>query len=260
MKEQHFYLLTPTGCSDPTLDRIENGLLQKGAIVDRLAMEIGAEAVSEQDCRNLIEEVRRRHDATQTDRTGPLLIGLGPMATLALRIDALDCEQPVEIEIGSSQILMADPEGRLGPVFRGVIALHPFLGFDFWTQTARLNATWRAELMLKAFRRPFARALFGKTLVRSAHAHGLAPGASIRWAELADCLSFASMLRSLPSLKRPTVIALDVGDRFEAVRIQLLALNSQVSVLDCGPKAQDLVQATLQAIEMLTKGSSEQDD
>jgi hypothetical protein len=260
MKEQHFYLLTSTGCSDSNLDRIENGLTQKGATVDRLVLEIGSDVVSEQDCRNLIEEVRKRHDATQTDRTGPVLIGLGLMAALALRIDALDCEQPVEIEIGSSQILIEDPEGRLGPVFRGVIALQPFLGFDFWTQKAGLNPTWHTELMLKAFRKPFVRALFGKTPVRSAHAHGLALGASARWSELADCLSFASMLRSVPSLKRPTVIALNVGDRFEAVRIQLLALNSQVRFLDCGPHAQDLVQATLRATEMLRKGLTEQDD
>jgi hypothetical protein len=260
MKEQHFYLLVPNGCSDSSLDQIQRRLSQAGASVDRLPVLIGGEGFLEQDCRDLIEAIRARHDATQTDSTGPVLIGLGLMATLALRIDALDCEQPIELEIGSSQILMGDPEGRLGPVFRGVVALQPFLGFDFWTRSAKLTSTWRAEILLKLFRQPLMRAAFGRLALRSPQSHGLSPGVQARWGQLADCLSFASMLRSVPSLKRPTVIGLNVSDRFEAVRIQLLALNSSVRVLDCGPKAEDLVQATLRAVDILEKGSPVQDE
>jgi hypothetical protein len=120
----------------------------------------------------------------------------------------LDRVRPKKTRIRHSTVI--HPEVIEQPsVLSGVIALAPFLGFDFSLPTARLGPDRFAQWRLARCRGALA-SLFGGGVVARPQDHGCwSDQGRVRWADLAQRLPFASVAQTLPSLKRPTVLVLD---------------------------------------------------
>lgn len=189
----------------------------------------------------------------------PLLIGVGLGASLALWVDALDLPKPRKIRLGA-HVVALEREYVSAPVLAGVVAIGPFLGFDFSLRQPRLGAIGASGLRLRLCRRAFWAKTLGALHVPMMEDHGLHATRPPSWAELARVLSFASVVEVLPSLKRPTALILDAAGQAANVEVLLRSLSGRVSVLDSPMRCPHLSQVTLAAVDWILKGAPPPDD
>jgi hypothetical protein len=174
-------------------------------------------------------------------------------------VDALDLPQPRKIRLGT-RVVALEREYVSASVLAGVVAIGPFLGFDFSLRQPRLGSIGASGLRLRLCRR----ALWAKTLgalhVPMTADHGLHASRPPSWAELARVMSFASVVELLPSLKRPTALILDADGQVANVEVLLRSLSGRVSVLDSPMRCPELSQVTLAAVDWILKGALPPDD
>lgn len=194
--------------------------------------------------------------AEKTDASA-VVVGVGLAATFALWMDSLDLAKPKTKRLGS-QIVTLDNEWEFGPALSGVVAIYPFLGFDFslsgHPKKAEGLTEWRLDQSRGALRR-----LLGGMSVKGPADHGFPKAASLQWAPLAQCLPFASVAKLIPSLKRPTVVVLDGGGGLARAEVELCALSARVQVMDSPAVFPQLAHVTLAAVDSLQKGTAPTD-
>ena len=188
-----------------------------------------------------------------------LLIGVGLGASLALWADALDLPKPRKLRLGG-QVVALEREYVSAPALAGVVAIGPFLGFDFSLRQPRLGTIGTSGLRLRLCRRALWAKTIGALHVPLTGDHGLHAIRPPSWADLARVLPFASVVELLPSLKRPTALILDADGQAANVEVLLRSLSGRVSVLDSPMRCPDLSQVTLAAVDWILKGALPPDD
>ena len=186
-----------------------------------------------------------------------IVLGVGLAASFALWMDTLDLPKPKTVRLGSQELTL-EHQWELGPALSGVVAICPFLGFDFSLSGRPAKAEGLTEWRL-AQSRGLLRGMLGGLQVSRAADHGLWPGQPLRWGALADCLPFASMAKLVPSLKRPTVLILDCGAGFSRIEVELCALSAKARVMDSPAAFPQLAHVTLAAVDSLEKGATSAD-
>jgi hypothetical protein len=189
----------------------------------------------------------------------PVLVALGLGACLALWIDALDLPKPRRIRLATHSVEL-EQQFVSAPVLAGVVALGPFLGFDFSLERPRLGALGAKGVRLRLCRHRFWAGVMGGLYVHESGGHGLHADKTPTWADLARVLPFASVAEILPSLKRPTAVVLDAGAKAADVEVLLRSLSGRVAVLDSPMQSPDLSQVTLAAVDWILKGAPPPDD
>lgn len=210
---------------------------------------------TDQAALDTLAQIRAAADDSNQSGAAPsaILIAVGLSASFALWLDMLDRIRPKKTRIRHSTVI--HPEVIEQPsVLKGVVAIAPFLGFDFSLTTARLGPDRFAQWRLARCRGPLA-ALLGKSAVSRAQDHGCWPQQGpVRWADLARRLPFASVAQILPSLKRPTVVVLDAQSRAAQVEVQLCTLSGKVAVMDSPMTMPQVGHVTLAAVDWIHKG------
>ncbi len=210
---------------------------------------------TDQAALNALAQIRAASDASNDSgaAASAILIAVGLSASFALWLDMLDRIRPKKTRIRHSTVI--HPEVIEQPsVLTGVVAIAPFLGFDFSLTTARLGPDRFAQWRLSQSRGPLA-ALLGKAAVSRTQDHGCWPGQGpVRWADLAQRLPFASVAQILPSLKRPTVLVLDAQAQAAQVEVQLCTLSGKVAVMDSPMAMPQVGHVTLAAVDWIHKG------
>ncbi len=195
--------------------------------------------------------------ASQPER--PILVAVGLGACLALWIEALDLPKPRRIRLATHSVEL-EQEFVSSSVLAGVVALGPFLGFDFSLRRPRLGTLGAKGLRLRLCRRRFWAGVMGGLHVPETGGHGLHAASPPTWAGLARVLPFASVAEILPSLKRPTALVLDAGPQAGDVEVLLRSLSGRVAVLDSPMQSPHLSHVTLAAVDWILKGAPPPDD
>ena len=212
----------------------------------------------------LLEEVRAAGAAAQTisahghessTEQQSIVLGVGLAGSVALWMGVLDKIKPREFSSRNASIALTDAPPERGPALAGVIAVNPLLGLDFSLQrsgpiSGQALSEWAYRLSGLPGVGGFFRGI--RTSFRRYGYQGL-PSAS--WGEIRKCLPFPTVVKFLPSLKRPTVMLFDHPLSEDSLSIRLGSLNSRVSVIVSETGANQRVQAILRAVDRITKGT-----
>ncbi len=255
MQATRLFLLQTHAQDAAFLDPLTEFLKGFTASVSRVMVSPDALDGTDQAALDTLAQIRASTASpAQSDTSAPtILIAVGLSASFALWLDMLDRIRPKKTRIRHSTVI--HPEVIEQPsVLSGVIALAPFLGFDFSLSTARLGPDRLAQWRLARCRGALA-SLFGGGAVAAPQDHGCwSDQGPVRWADLARRLPFASVAQTLPSLKRPTVLVLDAKARADQVEVQLCTLSGKVSVMDSPMAMPQVGHVTLAAVDWIHKG------
>ena len=255
MQAARLFLLQTHEQDAAILDPLAAFLRDSAASVSRIMVSPDALDGTDQAALDTLSQIRAAVDASNDSGSSAsvMLIAIGLSASFALWLDMLDRIRPKKTRIRHSTVI--HPEVIEQPsVLTGVIALAPFLGFDFSLSTARLGPDRFAQWRLARCRGPMA-ALFGRAAISRAQEHGCwSAQGPVRWSDLALRLPYASVAQNLPSLKRPTVLVLDAQSRAAQVEVQLCTLSGKVAVMDSPMAMPQVGHVTLAAVDWIHKG------
>jgi hypothetical protein len=255
MQATRLFLLQTHAQDAAILDPLTAFLKDHATSVSRVMVSPDALDGTDQAALDTLAQIRASTTApTQSDACVPaILIAVGLSASFALWMDMLDRVRPKKTRIRHSTVI--HPEVIEQPsVLSGVIALAPFLGFDFSLSSAGFGPDRFAQWRLARCRGALA-SLFGRGAVAAPQDHGCwSDQARVRWADLARRLPFASVAQTLPSLKRPTVLVLDARARADQVEVQLCTLSGKVAVMDSPMAMPQVGHVTLAAVDWIHKG------
>lgn len=241
-------------------DALEAACLEAGYPVSRLRVgpsELDGSDVAALDLIELVRSEMASEMSSGTTDQGPgqaVLIGYGLSATLALWMDMVDLARPKKLQVGKFALELEDSPPEVAPALTGVVAIAPFLGTDFSVRSGRLGAEGASDFRLRLSRKPFWSGLIGNLSVGNVRDHGCGSAGPISWSMLAKVLPFASVAKLVPSVKRPTVLVMDLGPQKDRLEVQLCALSGRVSVLDSPAVFPILGQVTLAAVAQILKG------
>jgi hypothetical protein len=252
MQQTPLFLLEIRGSSPSYLTPLRSALHAAGHPVTPVVVDPDALDGDDASALRVLQQIR-----AAKQESSAVVVGVGLAASFALWMDSLDLAKPKRLRFGS-QTLTLDHEWEKGPALTGVVALYPFLGFDFSLSGRPSKAEGFTQWRFEQSRGGLARFLGGQE-VPQAHDHGSPRGELIRWSQLSRCLPFASVVKVLPSLKRPTVIVLDTGTRHDRVEVELCALSAKVTLMDSPAVFPQLGHVTLAAVDSLQKGAASTD-
>jgi len=238
------------------LEQICKEINARGLSVSRLPIESDSLDGSTSAVERLLEQVRGLQSPAGTQAGDAVVIGVGLGANLALEMSTLDRSIPQRKQFGRQTVIFP---GRLErhPVLAGVIAISPFLGFDFSISRGACSSSeqfdqWRLD---SARGSGVLARLIGGAKISKAADHGMAGMPVPTWHQLARVLPFASVTKLLPSLKSNTAFLLDLGPRSGDISMLLGALSAKVAVLDTPMEFPALGQATLEVIDRFAGGA-----
>ena len=255
MQAARLFLLQTHTQDAAILDPLAEFLRQAGRDVSRILVPPEVLDGTDQAAIATLSQLRDASGAVTTDASRPktILIAFGISASFALWMNILDLTKPKKTRIRSSTVIHPDVIEQ-PPVLDGVIAASPFLGFDFLRNSAVLGTDRFSEWRLAQSRGALA-GLLGGFRVQRPREHGCwGEFGPIRWDELAKRLAYASVAKTLPSLKRPTVLILDSGDMADRTEVQLCALSGKVGVMDSPMTMPEVGHVTLVAVDWILKG------
>ena len=253
MQQARLFLLEIQAQNADILTPLRTALADAGHRVTPVKIHPDALDGTDDSALRVLRDIR----AAKTD-TSAIVLGVGLAASFALWMDTLDLAKPKTLRLGS-QALTLDNDWEFGPALSGVIAIHPFLGFDFSLSGQPAKAEGLTEWRLSGSRGAL-KGLLGALPVARPADHGLwAAQQPLQWGALAQCLPFASVAKLVPSLKRPTVMILDCAAGFARIEVELCALSAKAVVMDSPAAFPQLAQVTLAAVDTLEKGASPTD-
>ncbi len=255
-RKPRIVLLETDAAETPFLDGLSSLGISRGYAVSRLVVTPEALAIGDSGVEQVIDRVR---GLVGPDDGGgqPILVGIGLGANLTLWMSALDRSVPVQKHYGRQTVIFPGQLER-PPALGGVVAVGPFLGFDFSLSKGTLpgSEVW-PQWRLERCRGPgWVARLLGARRVPRPSEHGLALDQPLRWRQLSRVLPFASVAKLLPSLKTPTVLMLPPGSSLGRVSVLLCALNGRVMVMDSPSDSSTLGHATLEAVDQLVEGAA----
>ena len=266
MKPVQLFLIDVVGTNDPVQEALYDALSDSSDAVSiaRLVIEPDALDGSDAAIEGLLDEVRTLSAAAQTNAettmagagsgSMSLVLGVGLGGSVALWMSMLDKIKPREYSSRNASIALIDAPPERGPALTGVVAVNPLLGLDFSLQQSgpvpqQGLTEWAYRLsgwpVLGGFLRGI-RTSFGR------YGYHSLPAATL--GQIRHCLPFSSIVKFLPSLKRPTVLIFDHPLSEDSLSIRLGSLNSRVSVMVSETTAQQRVQAILRAVDRIIKG------
>lgn len=238
------------------LERICEEINARGYRLSRLPIESDALDGSASAVERLLEQVRGLRSPEDPEEGGAVVMGVGLGANLALEMSTLDRAIPRRKQFGRQTVIYPGQLER-HPVLAGVIAISPFLGFDFSISRGPCPSSeqfdqWRLDRCRGS---GFLARLLGGLQVSKAADRGMAGIPAPTWRQLARVLPFASVTKLLPSLKTGTAFLLDLGPRSADISMLLGALNAKVTVMDTPMEFPALGHATLAVIDRFAGGS-----
>lgn len=254
MQLERLFLLDVGAKQASVLDPLDAALTAAGQRTTRLIVPEDSLDGSDAAALHLLDEIRNACAAHER----PVLIGVGLGASLALWVDALDLSKPKRVQLGPRSVTL-EHEFERTALLSGVVAIAPFLGFDFSMPTGRFSGDGLSGWRLKQSRGGFLGWLLGRFIIGQPAEHGCWVLGRLTWAELAKVQAFASVAQVLPSLKRPTVLILDAATMAERIELELCALSAKVSVMDSPVTFPQLAHVTLAAVDSLLKGAGSTD-
>ena len=253
MQQTPLFLLEIKGSSPAHLTPLRSALQAAGHPITPVVIDPEALDGTDASALRVLEQIR-----AAKKESSAVVVGVGRAASFALWMDSLDLAKPKRLRFGSQTVTLAH-EWEKGPAFTGVVAVYPFLGFDFSLSGRPAKAEGFTQWRFEQSRHGLLAGVLGGQAVSLAHDHGSPVGESLRWSELACCLPFASVVKLLPSLKRPTVLVLDCAAQFDRVEVELCALSAKVSLMDSPAVFPQLGHVTLAAVDLLQKGAASTD-
>jgi len=255
-RKPRIVLLETDVAEAPFLDCVSSIGASRGHVVTRLVVASDPLAAGDSAVEELLDRVRGQGGTDGHD--GKLiLVGIGLGANLALWMSALDRSVPVHKFYGRQTVIFPGQLER-APALGGVVAVGPFLGFDFslYTGTRSGSEAWVQWRLDRCRGSGWVARLLGACRVPRPSEHGLAFDPPIQWRQLSRVLPFASVAKLLPSLKTPSVLMLPHGASLGRVSVLLCALNGRVVVIDSPIDGSALGHATLEAVDRLVEGAA----
>jgi len=255
-RKPRIVLLETDVAEAPFLDCVSSIGASRGHVVTRLVVASDPLAAGDSAVEELLDRVRGQGGTDGHDGK-PILVGIGLGANLALWMSALDRSVPVHKFYGRQTVIFPGQLER-APALGGVVAVGPFLGFDFSLSTGTRSGSeaWLQWRLDRCRGSGWVARLLGACRVPRPSEHGLAFDPPIQWRQLSRVLPFASVAKLLPSLKTPSVLMLPHGASLGRVSVLLCALNGRVVVMDSPIDGSALGHATLEAVDRLVEGAA----
>ncbi len=270
MKQVQLFLMT-LGCEDPQpMASLEAALGQQSPLfmLHRLIIEPEALDGSDESVERIIEKIRSvcaaphglsekqsQEGEEALDEPQAIVIGYGLAGSLALWMNMLDKVRPRRFSTRNFSVDLIDAPLERGPALLGTVALSPLLGLDFSAdRSGPVNRQTISEWLYSLAGTPVIGGLMGR-FKADFSCYGYPQLAPQDWSTVRQCLPFASVVRFLPSLKRPAVIIFDQPLSEDSLAIRLGSLNSRLSVMVCDSAIEHRVQAILHAVDRIDKGS-----
>lgn len=255
MRRQRIFLLDAHLQDARSVAELERGLSAQGLSVARLVVPPSVADGTDYAVIDILNQVRK-DDALQTNQTDEpapqrILVGWGLSGSLALWLCALDAERPKAFSVGRSSIMLDVPDPDFPHVFDGVIALCPFLGFDFRAGLGQAPMPWWRGLQFRFFKSGIGQFFAAGVPAPDLRPYGCAAGSRFSWQALVRSVFSCSVTEILPALKRPTLVGIQSRSNFDRMELQLSVLKKGVCVLDCPADSASRLQATLQAVDFL---------
>ncbi len=255
-RKPRIVLLETDVAEAPFLDLLSSLGVSRGHPVTRMEVALDVLAIGDSAVEELLDDVRELAGSEDCDGE-PCLVGIGLGANLALWMSTLDRAIPVQKHYGRQTVIFPGQLAR-PPALGGVVAVGPFLGFDFSLSKGTLpgSEAWLQWRLDRCRGSGWLARLLGDRRVPRPGDHGLARDLPLRWRDLSRVLPFASVSKLLPSLKTPTALMLPLGASRGQVSVLLRALNGRVMVMDSPRDGSALGHATLEAVDRLVEGAA----